>query len=45
MKIGTIATIDNMCMCAYESATEYLFQEGLIDKTNDRMYKMKEKAR
>ena len=34
-------TIDNKCMSAYEAATEYLFQKGLINKINDRMYRMR----
>ena len=36
--------IDNLCLSAYEHATEYLHQAGLLDKVNGRIYKIPNKS-
>lgn len=36
--------IDNHCMSAWEDACKYLHKKGLVQKINDRMYKIDEEA-
>ena len=35
--------IDNMCISAYENACDYLVEQGLLTKENDRIYRVVEK--
>jgi len=39
---GDDLLIDNMCISAYEDACRILFEEGYLEKINDRIYKIKE---